>query len=149
MELPNLGVEFKSRLAGAYVPAAEPGAEQPLELEITGQLPNLMQAIFAPRATLAGNIVLAGIADEGRPLAGELELAPLRFVRLIVTFADNQGDECRLEARKDFALSDALQGKAALEGTLSRAAETLGRVRIDVDLLASFGQFLGSLRPAR
>jgi len=41
----------------------------------------------------------------------------------------------------------ALRGRSLLEGTLRRGDTALGRVRFELDLLSSLGQFWGSVRP--
>lgn len=142
--LPNLGVEFSSKLVGSYRPGE--GAEQPMRLELTGRLANLMQAIFSPRAEMRGTVTLPGLA-EGNPVSGELEVQPLRCARLRLTFEDDQGAACQLEASQDFAIADALRGRSLLQGTLRRGGEPLGQVRFELDLLSSLGQFWGSVRP--
>jgi hypothetical protein len=143
--IPNLGVEFSNKLEGRYQPAAG-GDEQPVRLELSGRVANLMQALFAPRAELHGTLTLTGLAD-GRPVQGALEVQPLRFAQLRLAFDDDGGAACELEARQDFALADALRGRSLLEGTLRRGGEALGKVRFELDLLASLGQFWGSVRP--
>jgi hypothetical protein len=144
--IPNLGVEFSSKLEGSYRPGGD-GGDQPLRLELTGRLANLMQALFSPRAEMRGTVTLPGLAD-GRPVQGELEVQPLRSARLRLSFDDDQGAACQLEARQDFAIGDALRGRSMLEGTLRRGDQALGQVRFELDLLSSLGQFWGSVRPA-
>ncbi len=142
--LPNLGVEFTSKLEGSYQPGE--GEPRPVRLELTGRLGNLVQAIFAPRVELRGTLTLQGLA-EGRQVQGELEVLPLRFATLRLGFDDEQGAACELEARQDFAVADALRGRSQLEGTIRRASEPLGKVRFELDLFSSLSQFWGSVRP--
>jgi len=154
--LPSFGVQFSNKVKGVFqlqgtAPGAEgaPATEQrPLALELSGQVPNLLQAVLAPRVSLSGTITLEGFADS-RPVSGQLEVQPLFGVKLALAFTDNAGADCRLETAQSFQLADAVRGKAELQGALRKGSgEPLGTVRLDVDLLASFGQFWGSLRPA-
>jgi hypothetical protein len=145
--LPSLGVQFQNQLSGAFRLQTEESAERPARLELKGQVPNLFTAIFATRVSLQGTISLSGFADE-KPLTGELELYPLRSLRLRLQFPDNQGAGCSLEAAKDFDVGETLRGKAEVAATLrGQDGAELGLVRLEVDLLQSFGQLWGSLRP--
>jgi hypothetical protein len=144
--LPSFGVQFTNRLSGVFRLQAEED-ERPVRLEITGEVPNLLQALLSSRVSLAGVISLTGFADE-KPVSGEMEIMPLRGMRLHLDFADNQGKACRLDTAKEFDVGDAFKGKAELSAALHGAGgEKLGSVCLEVDLLQSFGQFWGSLRP--
>jgi hypothetical protein len=145
--LPSFGVQFTNKMGGAFRLQADEGDERPVRLEITGELPNLLSALLSARVSLKGVISLSGFADD-KPVSGEMEIMPLRGMRLALQFADNQGSDCRLETAKSFELGDAFKGKAELKAALQGASgQDLGSVRLDVDLMQSFGQFWGSLRP--
>lgn len=146
--LTNLALQFTNRLSGTYFLDADPPQPKPLHLEISGKVPSLVEMLFGPRVKVAGTISLPGLT-ENRQVAGDIEVLPLRRVRLDLCFTDEQGVGYRVETAKDFQLGDALQGRTSLEGVLCRASgEPLGHVRIDVDLIESFGQMWGSLRPS-
>jgi hypothetical protein len=145
--LPSFGVQFSNRLNGAFRLHSEEGNDHPARLELTGRVPNLLQALLAARVTIQGIISLEGFADD-KPLTGELEIIPLRGMRLQLQFADNQGRPCSLDTSKEFDIGDAFKGKAKLVAAVrGEGGEQLGSVHLEVDLLQSFGQFWGSLRP--
>jgi hypothetical protein len=143
--LPNFGVQFQNKVSGYYrLGEAE---ERPLTLALTGKVTNALEALFNARVALNGTISLDGYADE-KPVTGELQVQPLRRMRLDLSFADNQGAACKLEATKEFELPDAVNARAELAGELrGEGGAALGRVRLEVDLMASFSQFWSSLRP--
>jgi hypothetical protein len=145
--LPSFGVQFTNRLNGAFRLQGDEGAERPVQLEITGEVPNLLQALLAARVGIKGVISLTGFADD-KPVSGEMEIAPLRGVKLQLQFVTNAGAPCRLEVSKGFDFGDAFKGKTELAATLRReGGQEVGTVRLEVDLKQSFGQFWGSLRP--
>jgi hypothetical protein len=145
--LPSFGVQFQNRLKGCFRLQALKSEERPARLELAGEVPNLLAALFCPRVSLKGVICLDGFADD-KPVSGEMQLIPLCAMRLQLRFADNGGAGCCLETAKDLDVREALTGKSELNAVLRRqSGEELGSVRLEVDLLQSFGQFWGSLRP--
>ena len=139
-------IEFSERMAGTYV--GNDGRQAPMMFEVDAVAPGPQSFVVGTPIQLRGTMTIGGIARTV-PTHGQLTVRLFRLGKreLVyeLSFTDDDGNQCRYEARKDISLIRPLSTMTTLRGHVYRAAEPIGTATVHFDLkdipgfLSSFG----------